>query len=214
MNFEKSRNLMVEQQLKRRGIKDPRVLEVMNKVPRHLFVDEALQERAYDDYPLPIGEGQTISQPYMVAAMTEALELEGNEKILEIGTGSGYQTAILAELANQVFSIERLAKIARRAREVLDKLGYQNIAIRMGDGTIGWNEFAPYDRVLITAGAPDVPKPLLEQLTEDGKMVIPLGDLYSQVLTVVEKNNSKSKIHRLFGCVFVPLIGKYGWYGE
>ncbi|MFQ5906762.1 MAG: protein-L-isoaspartate(D-aspartate) O-methyltransferase [bacterium] len=213
MRFEGLRDRMVASQIEARGVKDRRVLEVMRKVPRHLFVEEALWERAYDDHPLPIGEGQTISQPYMVAIMTEVLELKGNEKVLEIGTGSGYQTAILAELAEQVFTIERIDKLLKMARRNLDMLGYANVVYRTGDGTIGWQDQAPFGAILVTAGAPDVPKYLFEQLAEGGRMVVPIGGMHGQDLVVVKKKNGKPIKTSHFGCVFVPLIGKYGWKG-
>lgn len=205
---------MVDSQLRTRGIHDPRVLKAMEKVPRHLFVEEALQDQAYNDSPLPIGENQTISQPYMVALMTEALELTGQEKILELGTGSGYQTAILAELADRVFSIERIAFLAARARKVLDSLNYFNVAIRVGDGTYGWREEAPFDGIIITAGAPDAPKILLEQLTVGGKLIIPVGSRYSQNLMKIQRlSEDVNDIRKedLGSCRFVNLIGEHGW---
>jgi len=170
---------MVDTQIRSRGIKDERVLKAMGSVPRHLFIEEALRDQAYNDNPLPIGDNQTISQPYIVALMTEALELRGREKVLEIGTGSGYQTAILAELADQVFSIERIAFLASKARRVLDQLKYFNVAIRVGDGTYGWREESPFDAILIAAGAPDIPKKLLEQLKIGGRLVIPVGSRHA-----------------------------------
>jgi protein-L-isoaspartate(D-aspartate) O-methyltransferase len=176
------RERMVRAQLIERGITDPRVLEAMRHCPRHLFVEPALVSRAYGDSSLPIGAGQTISQPYMVAFMTEALELKGDEKVLEIGTGSGYQTAILAGLAQNVFSVERVRAMATRARSILDELGYYNVAIQVGDGTIGWPEHAPFDAIVVTAGARWIPRPLLEQLSMEGRLVIPLGDEKSQQL--------------------------------
>ncbi len=211
MNYELSRKAMVEQQCRARGVRDERVLEAMLRVPRHEFVQGALKERAYDDYPLPVGEGQTISQPYMVALMTEALGLSGEEKVLEIGTGSGYQSAVLAELVKGVFSVERLELLAKQARALLDRLEYAQVLVKVGDGTLGWKEYSPFDRILVTAGSPDVPPSLFEQLKEDGKLVIPLGDTQSQVLTLVEKRNGKELRRSLCGCTFVPLIGKQGW---
>jgi protein-L-isoaspartate(D-aspartate) O-methyltransferase len=211
MRFEGLRNKMVSAQIESRGIKDKRVLEAMRKVPRHIFVEEALWERAYDDHPLPIGEGQTISQPYMVGSMTEALELKGKEKVLEIGTGSGYQAAILAEIAEQVFTIERLEELLKKARRTLDRLGYANVVFRVGDGTIGWQDQAPFDAILVAAGAPDVPKYLFEQLAEGGRMAVPIGDIHSQTLVVIKKKDGKPVKTTRFGCVFVPLIGKNGW---
>ncbi len=202
---------MIEEQLVRRGIADPRVLEAMRRVPRHRFVEEALQERAYGDYPLPIGEGQTISQPYMVAAMTQLLRLGGQEKVLEIGTGSGYQTAILAELARRVCSIERLPALAARARRILEELGHTNAVVKTADGTYGWPDEAPFDRILVTAGAPAVPAPLFQQLDEGGRLVVPIGEAQSQTLHVVEKIEGRMRTSTDCGCVFVKLVGKYGW---
>lgn len=214
VNYDQRRWDMVETQLVARGVKDLRVLDAMRKIPRHQFVDQALQERAYEDHPLPIGEGQTISQPYMVAVMTEALSLKGKERVLEVGTGSGYQTAILAELSARVFSVERFPSLARQARSVLDQLGYSNVAIHVGDGSLGWSEFAPYDRILVTAGAPEIPKTLPDQLAEGGILAIPIGSEYSQVLTIVEKVKGKIRSRPVLNCVFVPLVGKYGWVSE
>jgi protein-L-isoaspartate(D-aspartate) O-methyltransferase len=202
---------MVANQIEARGIKDSRLLEAMRKVPRHLFVDEALWDQAYGDFPLPIGHGQTISQPYIVARMTEELGLKGDEKVLEIGTGSGYQTAILAELAQNVFSVERISALLPRAKRVLDQLGYHNVMIKLDDGTWGWKEHAPYDAVIVTAGSPAVPEPLLEQLDDPGIMVVPVGDNYSQTLIRIVKKGGK--IHKRFleGVRFVKLIGDHGW---
>lgn len=214
MDFSRERNRMVEDQIIPRGVSNPEVLRAMRKVPRHLFVEQGLWDRAYDDYPLSIGEGQTISQPYMVASMTEELKVTENDSLLEIGTGSGYQTAILAEMAEMVFSIERIESLAVRARETLESLGYENVRVKVGDGTLGWEEFSPYDAILITAGAPDVPELLFEQLKVGGRMVLPIGGGYSQVLTVVEKRKRGLRKRSLFGCVFVPLIGEYGWREE
>lgn len=211
MNYELSRREMVDGQCRARGIKDEGVLAALLKVPRHEFVQGALQERAYGDYPLPIGEGQTISQPYMVALMTEALELHGEEKVLEIGTGSGYQTAVLAEMVKQVFSIERIEALAKQARALLDRLGYANVLLKAGDGTLGWKAYSPFDRILVTAGSPGPPPALFEQLKEGGKMIIPMGDTQSQILTSLEKRNGKEVRRALCGCTFVPLIGKQGW---
>lgn len=209
--YARDRDRMVEEQLVGRGIKDPRVLAAMRKIPRHLFVEEALQDRAYGDYPLPIGEGQTISQPYMVAVMAERLGLTGQEKVLEVGTGSGYQAAVLAECARRVFSVERVPSLAVRARKTLEALGYTNILIRTANGTYGWPDEAPFDRIIVTAGAPQVPQPLLVQLAEGGRMVVPVGDTASQTLHVVEKVQDQIRVTSDLGCVFVKLIGKYGW---
>lgn len=210
-DFKKLRALMVETQLVPRGIKDRRVLDVMMSVPRHLFVDEPLWHRAYDDAALPFAEGQTISQPYMVAVMTELLELKGDEKVLEIGTGSGYQAAILAELAKEVYTIERFGSLSERARKTLASLGYENIHIITGNGTLGMPQAAPFNRILITAAAPRVPEPLIEQLSEGGIIVAPVGDTLSQQLIKTVKKNQQVSTEYHTPCVFVPLIGEYGW---
>jgi len=211
LDYEIAREKMVTEQLVNRGVRDSRVLAVMRKVPRHLFVDEALAARAYGDYPLPIGEKQTISQPYMVALMTEALAPGPKDRILEIGTGSGYQTAILAELCSKVFSIERIKVIAERAEKTLNDLGYSNFLIRVGDGSKGWKEEAPFEGILVTAGAPGVPKVLEEQLTDGGSLVIPVGDEFSQSLTKIVRDGDEFHHFDLTGCVFVKLIGNHGW---
>lgn len=202
---------MIELQLVSRGIRDPRVLEAMGKVPRHLFVDEALQDQAYNDYPLPIGEKQTISQPYIVALMTEILELKGTEKVLEIGTGSGYQAAVLAELAERVFTVERIPSLAHRANQILKKLGYKNIVTRVSDGTMGWPDEAPFDGIIVTAGAPRIPQPLIDQLAMNGRLVIPMGDHLSQELILVERVREGIRKTNLGGVRFVNLVGKWGW---
>ncbi len=211
MNYELSRKQMTDQQIIRRGVNDPRVIAAMQKVPRHLFVQEALQYRAYDDNPLPIGEAQTISQPYIVALMSQNLNIKGGEKVLEIGTGSGYQAAVLAEMGAKVFTIERVEKLARSAKKLLDDLKYHDIAVKYGDGTIGWTEHAPYDRIIVTAGAPEVPKAYWDQLAEGGRIAIPVGDRHVQSLVLVDKVEGKQVKSEVCGCVFVPLIGKYGW---
>ena len=211
MHYKKLRERMVRDQFIARGITDQRVLAAFYKVEREKFVPSEVRNNAYQDFPLSIGEGQTISQPYMVALMTQSLELKGDEKILEIGTGSGYQTAILAELARKVYSVERMRALAERARKLLEKLGYSNVKILLGDGTLGWEESSPYDRILVTAGARDIPRPLTDQLEEGGVMVIPVGNSYSQDLEVVRKRKNRIKTARVEKCVFVPLIGKYGW---
>jgi protein-L-isoaspartate(D-aspartate) O-methyltransferase len=208
------RRLMVTEQLEERGIRDKRLLEVMNKVERHLFVPEEFKNEAYEDYPLPIGRGQTISQPYVVAAMTEALELKGDEKVLEIGTGSGYQAAILAELTREVCTIERDEVLFERAKKILKKLGYKNIKFRMGDGTLGWPEEAPFDRIIVTAAAPEIPPPFRDQLKEGGIMVIPVGERFGQILLKVKKRGDAFDIEELFECAFVPLLGAYGFREE
>jgi protein-L-isoaspartate(D-aspartate) O-methyltransferase len=214
MEFDIPRERMVAEQLARRGIRDARVLRALGRVPRHRFVDEALAGRAYGDYPLPIGERQTISQPYMVALMTEALELAGHERVLEIGTGSGYQTAILAELCSKVFSIERIKSLADRALRTLDSLGYYNVLVRVGDGSLGWREEAPFDAILVTAGAPTIPEALVVELTPKGRLVVPVGDAYSQELQKGVKEEGGMRWTNLGGCVFVKLIGERGWSSE
>ena len=211
INFQKARHRMVDTQLVSRGVHDPRVLDAMRKVPRHLFVDEALCDQSYNDHPLPISERQTISQPYIVALMTEALGLQGMEKVLEIGTGSGYQTAILAELANRVYSIERLLGLSQRARLVLQDLGYRNIALKVGDGTLGWPEEAPFDAILVSAGAPSVPQPLVDQMSVGARLIIPVGDHLSQELVLVERLPEGIRKTDMGGCRFVDLIGKCAW---
>lgn len=211
MDFQNLRDLMVDTQLIPRGIKDERVLKVMRKVPRHLFLDESQWFRAYDDMALPIGEGQTISQPYMVAIMTELLELKGDERVLEIGTGSGYQAAILCELSREVYSIERVQTLSERASNVLRSLGYENIHLRVGDGTLGWPEEAPFDRMIITAACPEIPEPLIDQLSEGGMIVAPVGERFSQILLRVRNEKGRLIEEYHTPCVFVPLIGKYGW---
>ena len=211
MDFTTARNRMVDSQLVSRGIKDAKVLLAMRKVPRHRFVEEALISQAHGDHPLPIGEKQTISQPYIVALMTEALELKGTERVLEIGTGSGYQTAILAELAEKVYSIERMYPLSVKARRLLDELGYLNVVLKVGDGTLGWKEEAPFDAVIVTAGSPDVPQPLVDQLAVGGRLVIPVGDRYSQSLVRVARTKEGIKKSDLGGCRFVNLVGQHGW---
>jgi len=211
MEFALARERMVVEQLERRGIRDARVLRAMRKVPRHRFVDEALVGRAYGDYPLPIGEGQTISQPYMVALMTEALGLVGHERVLEIGTGSGYQTAVLAELCAKVFSVERIKGLADRAVGILDSLGYCNVLVRVGDGTLGWRDEAPFDTILVTAGAPVIPESLIEQLDPKGRIVLPVGDANSQVLRKGVRKDTGMHWTELGDCVFVKLIGQQAW---
>ncbi len=202
---------MVENQLISRVIQDELVLSAFRKVPRHRFVPKEFLDSAYGDHPLPIGEGQTISQPYMVALMTEALQLKGQERVLEIGTGSGYQAAILAEIAREVYSVERFETLASRAKGVLEELGYGNVKVKVGDGTLGWEEFSPYDGIVVTAGAPHAPKPLVDQLKEGGRIVIPIGGSFSQMLTLVTKSRGKVSSQNICACVFVPLIGEEGW---
>jgi protein-L-isoaspartate(D-aspartate) O-methyltransferase len=211
MDYAVLKKRMVEEQLIPRGIKNQRVLDAFRKIERHRFIPEDLMTSAYGDFPVPIGEGQTISQPYIVALMTECLDLSGQERVLEIGTGSGYQAAILAELASEVYTVERFENLKKRAEKVLNELGYANIKIKVGDGTLGWPEAAPFDRIIITAASPRVPLPLTEQLKESGKLVLPLGESFSQILTVIEKKEGKLESMEVCGCVFVPLVGKYGW---
>ena len=205
------RRKMVEEQLGDRGIKDLHLLEVMSRVPRHLFTLDPFQDRSYGDTPLPIGENQTISQPYIVAAMTAALELKGDERILEIGTGSGYQTAVMAELAAQVFTIERINALSRKAQQILDGLGYANIVFKMFDGTYGWPDQAPFDAIMVTASAKEIPKSLIKQLGEGGRLVAPAGDTDEQKLILLRKKGNQVSRKEICDCKFVPLIGKYGW---
>jgi protein-L-isoaspartate(D-aspartate) O-methyltransferase len=207
----RARERMVDEQLTRRGIADARVLEAMRRIPRHCFVEEGLAHSAYEDHPLPIGEGQTISQPYIVALMTSLLELTGQEKVLEVGTGSGYQTAVLGALARRVCSIERLPRLAERARNLLESLGVSNVWIRVGNGALGWPDEAPFDRILVAAGGPTVPPPLVEQLAEGGRMILPVGSAEDQVLTVVERTGGEVRSRQVGECKFVKLVGKYAW---
>jgi len=213
-DFTIARKRMVKNQLAPRSIKDERVLQVMGKIPRHLFIEEALAGEAYNDHPVPIGEKQTISQPYIVALMTEALELEGNENTLEIGTGSGYQTAILAELSSKVYTIERIKSLLVKARKILAQLGYKNILFNAFDGTMGWSEYAPFDAIMVTAGAPSPPKALIDQLADNGRMIIPVGDRYSQELIKIVRKGKSLEQKSLGGCRFVNLIGIHGWHDE
>jgi len=211
VNFDKARQRMVEEQMVVRGIQVPRVVEAMRKVPRHLFLEEAFWDRAYGDHALPIGEKQTISQPYMVARMTEALELNAGKKVLEIGTGSGYQTAILAELAANVFTIERVRSLFQKAQATLNRLQYRNVVFKLFDGTYGWPEEAPFDAIIVTAGAPDIPPSLVDQLKPGGCLVIPVGERTGQTLKKVVKSREGLVSTHLTGCVFVPLVGAFGW---
>jgi protein-L-isoaspartate(D-aspartate) O-methyltransferase len=211
-DLEKLRDKMIEKHLKARGIKNPAVLDAMREVPREAFVPESMAESAYEDSPLPIGQGQTISQPYIVAAMTELLEPSKDDRILEIGTGSGYAAAILSRVAAQVFTVERYESLAAAARQRLHDLGYVNIHVLHGDGTLGWPEHAPYDAVVVTAGAPDVPKPLKEQLGIGGRLVIPTGSSLSQTLIRIRRTSENEyERENLFSVRFVPLIGSEGW---
>lgn len=212
--YEVARRRMVTEQLIPNGIKDQRVLDAMMKVPRHEFVNQGMVNQAYEDRPLQIGMGQTISQPLMVALMTEALCLRGTEKVLEIGTGSGYQAAVLAELAKDVYTIERIDTLSIRARTILHKLLYTNIRFRIGDGTLGWPEEAPFDGIIVTAGSPEVQKTYLSQLTDGGRLVIPVGNETVQELLVITKTGEHFQTKAVTGCRFVKLIGEYGWKCE
>lgn len=205
---------MVETQLRRRGVRDERVLAAMARVPRHLFVAEHFQAQAYEDHPIPIGFGQTISQPYIVALMLEALSVERGDTVLEVGTGSGYQTALLAELAAQVYSIERHAPLAQNAERVLRNLGYTNVVVVVGDGSQGLPDYAPFERIIVSAAAPQVPMALFEQLAEGGRMVIPIGPPAAQELQLVRKQQGKAVVAYLEGCRFVPLIGGQGYSSD
>jgi protein-L-isoaspartate(D-aspartate) O-methyltransferase len=211
IRYERQREEMVRHQIEARGIKDPLVLTAFRTVPRHLFVSEALRDQAYGDYPLPIGEQQTISQPYIVAEMTEALELHKDDRVLEIGTGSGYQAVILAEIVYRVYTIERIRSLYIQTRKLLDKLHYHNIIMRCSDGTAGWKDESPFDAIIVTAGAPDIPEKLLEQLAEGGRMVVPVGNQHSQDLIKVVKDKKGFHKSNLGGCRFVKLIGEHGW---
>jgi protein-L-isoaspartate(D-aspartate) O-methyltransferase len=209
--YQELREVMVERQIKARGIKDPRLLEAMRRIPRHLFVPPAQRGRAYEDMPLPVGEGQTISQPYIVAWMTDLLQLSGDEVVLEIGTGTGYQAALLGLLAKKVYSMERIDSLAESAGRRLSDLGFKNIEVVVGDGSRGLPEHAPYQGIMVTAGSPQVPKVLTEQLADGGRLVIPVGTASMQMLTVVERQGDRFVTREEGSCVFVPLVGKYGW---
>lgn len=211
LDYHMTRERMVKTQLIPRGINDKRVLEAIGKIPRDRFIEEALKGEAYNDHPLPIGHKQTISQPYIVALMTEALGMIGKEKTLEIGTGSGYQTAILAELSEKVYTVERIRSLLVKSRNILAELGYNNILFKAFDGTLGWKEYEPYDAIIVTAGAPNVPQPLLDQLAEGGRLIIPVGNRFSQELIKMTKKRGKYIQKNLGGCRFVDLIGVHGW---
>lgn len=211
MDYAVARRKMVEEQLVSRGIRDAKVLETMGRVPRHEFVDPGMVAQAYEDHPLNIGSKQTISQPYIVALMTEALRLQGGEKVLEIGTGSGYQTAILAEICRQVFTIERIATLSNRARGRLYRLGYVNVTCRIGDGTMGWPEAAPFDGILVTAAAPSIPEPYLRQLPDGGWLVIPRGEAERQEMVRITRKGGRFIEEILGECRFVKLVGLHGW---
>lgn len=212
--FERRRMDMVQRQIRARGITDLRVLKALETVPRHLFVGEALADQSYGDFPLPIGEQQTISQPYMVAEMTQALALSEEDRVLEIGTGSGYQAAILAQIAYRVYTVERVHSLYLKTRELFDRLKYHNIVTRYADGTEGWKEESPFDAVIVTAGAPKVPEPLISQLGPGGRMVIPVGDRYSQELVKLYRDEKGIKRSTMGGCRFVKLVGEHGWQVE
>lgn len=211
MDFDQLRQEMVETQLIPRGISDQRVLAAFRQVPRQEFLPENISSAAYDDRALPIGENQTMSQPYMVAVMTEKLKLKGNETVLEVGTGSGYQAAILAELCQKVYTIERFADLSQQAKEAVQKVGCTKVEFIVSDGTEGYDKAAPYDAILVTAGCPGLPKPLIEQLKDGGRLVIPVGDAFQQILTTVTKQGNKTSVEESVPCVFVPLVGKFGW---
>ncbi len=211
IKYERWRKEMVDRQIVGRGITDRAVINAMLTVPRHLFVSEALIDSAYMDYPLPIGEGQTISQPYIIAEMTHSLELKRDHRVLEIGTGSGYQAAVLAQIVARVYTIERNNSLFMRTRKLFDSLKYHNIVTRYSDGTIGWKEESPFDAIMVTAGGEKIPQPLIEQLQVGGKLVMPVGGLMSQELLLLEKTKSGTSIKNLGGCRFVKLIGQHGW---
>jgi protein-L-isoaspartate(D-aspartate) O-methyltransferase len=211
IKYERQRNEMVRSQIEARGIKDPKVLSAFREVPRHLFVSEALRDQAYGDYPLPIGEQQTISQPYIVAEMTQALELDEDDRVLEIGTGSGYQAAILSKIVYRVYSIERIRPLYLKARSLFDKLRYHNIVTKYADGTKGWPDESPFDAIVVTAGAPDVPDALIKQLTEGGRMVVPVGNQHTQELVKIYREAKSIRQTNLGGCRFVKLVGEHGW---
>ena len=211
LKYDRQRDEMVHQQIASRGITDPRVLAALRSVPRHLFVSEALRDQAYGDFPLPIGEQQTISQPFIVAEMTQALELGKDDRVLEIGTGSGYQAAILAQIAYRVYTVERIRALYLQARKLLDKLQYHNIVMRCADGTVGWEDQSPFDAIIVTAGAPIIPELLINQLTEGGRLVVPVGNQHSQDLIKITKDRSGVHQTNLGGCRFVKLVGKHGW---
>ncbi len=210
-DFEQQRRAMVEEQIRKRGITSPRVLEAMLAVPREAFIPPEHVAEAYADRPVPIGEGQTISQPFMVAAMADALELKGDERVLEIGAGSGYQAAVLSLLAREVHAVEMHPSLAITARERLARLGYHNVHIHVGDGTLGWPEATPFDAILVTAAAPAIPAPLVEQLADSGRLVIPVGTAENQELRRLRKSGDQTTVETLYGCRFVPLVGRYGW---
>jgi protein-L-isoaspartate(D-aspartate) O-methyltransferase len=211
IKYERQREEMVRSQIEARGIKEPKVLSAFREVPRHLFVSEALRDQAYGDYPLPIGEQQTISQPYIVAEMTQALELGENDRVLEIGTGSGYQAAILSQIVYRVYSVERIRSLYLKARSLFDKLHYHNIVTKYADGTKGWQEESPFDAIVVTAGAPEIPNVLVEQLVEGGRLVVPVGNQHTQELVKIYRQEKNIQQTNLGGCRFVKLLGEHGW---
>ncbi len=210
-SFVTVRERMIQEQLVSRGIADLDVLAAMREVPRHLFVEDAMQARAYGDHPLPIAGDQTISQPIVVAAMTQSLQLQGTEKVLEIGTGSGYQAAVLSRLCAQVYTVERINTLLAGSRKVFDQLHYYNILSRLDDGTMGWQEHAPYDAIIVTAGGPEIPEPLIAQLADPGRMVIPVGERDVQELQYLTKNDGEITVKSMESVRFVSLIGEHGW---
>ena len=208
-SYGQKRQAMIENHIKGRGIKDRRVLDIMGKIPRHLFVDEHVRDRAYGDHPLPIGEGQTISQPYVVALMTEALQLKPTDRVLEIGTGSGYQAAVLAGIVKEVYTIEIRKSLAAQAENRLKDLGYTNVKVKYADGYFGWEEFAPFDAIIITASANHIPPPLIRQLKEGGMLILPLGStVYYQTLTLATKRKGDLDVQQMGAVAFVPMIGE------
>ena len=209
--YDRKREEMVRSQIEARGIRDPLVLSAFRTVPRHLFVSEALREQAYGDYPLPIGEQQTISQPYIVAEMTQALELGQNDRVLEIGTGSGYQAAILAQIVYRVYTVERKRALYMQTRNLFDKLNYHNIVTKYADGTKGWQEESPFDAIVVTAGAPELPEVLITQLAEGGRLVVPVGNQHTQELIKICREKGDVQQTNLGGCRFVKLVGEHGW---
>ena len=211
LKYERQREGMVKRQIEGRGVTDEKVLAALRKVPRHLFISEALQDQAYGDFPLPIGEQQTISQPFIVAEMTQALQLSEDDRVLEIGTGSGYQAAVLAEIAYRVYTIERIHPLLVKARRLFDQLQYHNIITRYGDGTSGWIDESPFDAIIVTAGAPRIPEKLVAQMAVGGRMVVPVGDQHSQELIKIYKEEKGIHQTNLGGCRFVKLVGEYGW---
>ena len=214
LKYERMREEMVKKQIETRGITDPRVIAAMLKVPRHLFVSDALSDQAYGDFPLPIGEQQTISQPYIVAEMTQSLNLNEEDRVLEIGTGSGYQAAILAEIAFRVYTIERIYSLYSKARSLFDRLHYHNIVMKYSDGSLGWESESPFDAIIVTAGSPDVPNTLISQLAMGGRMIIPVGNKHSQDLIKLYRDERGIHKTNLGGCRFVKLLGEHGWREE